>query len=99
MQPDEETADSKAENVVAYWAANNIQKAHEHFLKTGAKENEKPYNAAGEIWVATVKDPWGNTIGLIFSVWQKTLCRVVFSPHRVLKLLVLRQVKKNIRAH
>jgi hypothetical protein len=36
-------------------------------IEFGATENEKPYNVGGEVITATVKDPFGNVIGLIYN--------------------------------
>lgn len=54
----------KTESVLTYWGVNDIEKVYNHFLESGAIENEKPYSVGGELMVATVKDPWGNVIGL-----------------------------------
>lgn len=57
----------KGDNVVAYWGVDNINKAYEIFLKAGATEVEKPTNVGGEIMIATVKDLWGNCIGIVYN--------------------------------
>ena len=57
----------KPESVVAYWGVNDIEKEYNRFLESGAVEYEKPKNVGGEIAVASVKDPWGNIIGLIYN--------------------------------
>lgn len=57
----------KAESVVTYWGVNEIEKVYKHFLESGATENEKPESVGGPLMVATVKDPWGNVIGLIYN--------------------------------
>jgi len=33
----------------------------------GAIAHEEPHNVGGEISVASVKDPWGNIIGIIYN--------------------------------
>ncbi|MBT4721520.1 MAG: VOC family protein, partial [Rhodospirillaceae bacterium] len=33
----------------------------------GAEADSDPANVGGEIMVASVKDPWGNVIGLIYN--------------------------------
>jgi len=66
LQPDD-NQNEKTIAVVAYWGVNNISEVYEHFLNIGAVENEAPYNVGGEILTATVIDPWGNIIGLIFN--------------------------------
>lgn len=53
------------ENVETYWGVEDIQAAYSRLLAAGAAEHEKPNNVGGEIWVAMLKDPWGNIIGII----------------------------------
>jgi hypothetical protein len=57
----------KTESVVAYWSVEDIQFVYNNFIEAGATENEKPYNAGGELMTATVEDLWGNIIGFIFN--------------------------------
>lgn len=66
LQP-EEQQNTKGEGVIAYWGTDQIQQTYEEFLKLGANEHEKPQEVGGDIWVATVKDPWGNCLGLIYN--------------------------------
>lgn len=63
----EEGQPAIADNVLTYWGVENIEEAYEHFLNNGASAHEAPNNVGGEIMVATVKDPWGNCIGLIYN--------------------------------
>ena len=44
-----------------------INEAYKKLIELGAIENEKPYNVGGEIMTATVKDPFGNIIGIIYN--------------------------------
>ena len=67
LQPEEEPNGKKIENVVSYWGVENIQETYERLISIGAVENEKPTNVGGELMTATVKDPFGNTIGLIYN--------------------------------
>ena len=67
LQPDEQPAHTKVESVVTYWGVGDINEVYDEFIKSGATENEKPYNVGGDIVTATVKDPWGNVIGLIYN--------------------------------
>lgn len=66
IQPTEQKT-SNAENVVSYWATDDIHKEYSHFLEVGASEHEKPTNVGGELMVASIRDPWGNVIGLIYN--------------------------------
>lgn len=69
LQP--ESHNTKSDNVIAYWGVENIQETYERLLALGATENEKPVNVGGELMTATVKDPFGNVIGLIFNPYFK----------------------------
>ena len=67
LQPENKPTTEKAESVVAYWGVNHISEEYNRLIQLGALENEQPYNVGGEIMTATVKDPWGNIIGLIYN--------------------------------
>jgi len=64
LQPDEAV---KGDNVVAYWGVDNIEGEYERLLQLGATIHEAPQNVGGEIVVASLRDPWGNIIGLIYN--------------------------------
>lgn len=66
LQPEENTG-VKADNVLSYWGVENVDVEYKRFLAAGATEHEAPQNVGGEIVVASVKDPWGNVIGLIYN--------------------------------
>ena len=53
------------ENVETYWGVADIDAAFQHWLAAGAQACEAPNNVGDDIWVASLKDPWGNLIGLI----------------------------------
>lgn len=55
------------ENIAVFWGVENIEAEYKHFVECGATEVEKPMSVGGDIMVATVKDPWGNLLGLIFN--------------------------------
>lgn len=54
---------SKGNNAVAYWGVADAQAAYDHLL--GAGSVIAPHDVGGGIKVATVADPFGNTIGVI----------------------------------
>ncbi|MEP7268168.1 MAG: VOC family protein [Saprospiraceae bacterium] len=54
-------------NVITYWGVDDIFSIYNHFIASGAVAYEEPQNVGGEIMVASVKDPWGNLIGLIYN--------------------------------
>ena len=64
LQPDEAVTGT---NVATYWGVEDINEAYAWFLELGATPDEAPQNVGGEIMVATVKDAWGNLIGLIYN--------------------------------
>ncbi|MEZ4874689.1 MAG: VOC family protein [Flavobacteriaceae bacterium] len=57
----------KGDNILSYWGVENIQKTYQDLLNLGAISHEAPNNVGGEIEVASVKDPWGNIIGIIYN--------------------------------
>ncbi len=57
----------KADGVIAYWGVNEIQEEFDRLIAIGATVDEKPSNVGGELMVASVKDPWGNIIGIIYN--------------------------------
>ncbi|HXC05171.1 MAG TPA: VOC family protein [Bacteroidia bacterium] len=67
LQPEEARIKDKAESVVAYWGVDKIEEEYQRLLKLGASGNDAPQNVGGEIIVATVKDPFGNILGLIYN--------------------------------
>ena len=67
LQPEETAAASKAESVLTYWGVDDIDSEYKRFVESGAVPHEEPTNVGGEIVVASVKDAWGNIIGLIYN--------------------------------
>ena len=65
--PEENQTTNKTESVLTYWGVNEIEKIYNYFLGSGAIEHEKPHSVGGSLMVASVKDPWGNIIGLIYN--------------------------------
>ena len=57
----------KTDNVLSYWGVEAIEPAVARLVALGASEHRKPANVGGEIVVASVRDPWGNVIGLIHN--------------------------------
>ncbi len=55
----------KTDNVLSYWGVEAMEPAVARLVGLGASEHRKPVNVGGEVVVASVKDPWGNVIGLI----------------------------------
>jgi lactoylglutathione lyase len=62
--PDAHTGD-KSDSVSTYWGVENIDASYQQLLSHGASPSEAPQDVGGGIWVAMVKDPWGNPFGII----------------------------------
>ncbi len=67
IQPEDEQTAVKPESVVVFWGVENIELEYKRFLDLGATENQSPMSVGGNIITASVKDPWGNVIGLIYN--------------------------------
>lgn len=65
LLPDSAGSAQKTENVLSYWTVEDVAKAHAHMVENGAIPFEPPTEVGEQVIVATVKDPWGNVIGLI----------------------------------
>jgi lactoylglutathione lyase len=65
LLPGTEADNEKTANIISYWGIENIDDAYQHMLECGATTFEKPECVGENLWVASVKDPWGNVIGLI----------------------------------
>jgi predicted enzyme related to lactoylglutathione lyase len=64
---DPDTAEHKpgARGGVAYWRVDDIEEAVRHFVSLGARVVSPVRDVGGDIKVATVADPFGNSIGLL----------------------------------
>jgi predicted enzyme related to lactoylglutathione lyase len=65
LQPRELDATSKADGVVAYWGVDDAAAALKRLLELGATLHEDVQDVGEGIKVAAVKDPFGNTFGVI----------------------------------
>lgn len=50
---------------VTYWGVTDLQATWQTLLDQGATALNEPQNVGGDILVATVTDPFGNTLGII----------------------------------
>ncbi len=71
LQPTEKETTTKDSGVIAYWGVENINEVYEKMIAKGAAEHEKPTNVGGDLMVASVFDPWGNIIGIIYNPYFK----------------------------
>ena len=67
IMPEEIPTTDKVEGSVAYWGVKHINEAQQYFIDCGATVDQEPTNVGGETLVASIKDPWGNIIGLIYN--------------------------------
>lgn len=51
----------------AYWAVDNVAASLAHLVSLGAKIIEQPMNVGDGVIVAAVKDPWNNSLGIIYN--------------------------------
>ena len=65
LLPEDNPSKDKAEGVIAYWGVEDIHAIFTKLIDGGAILHEEPHNVGGELMVASVKDPWGNVIGII----------------------------------
>ncbi len=67
LHPEESPVADKAESVLTYWGVENVAQEMSRFIAAGATVHEQPQEVGGGIIVASVKDLWGNIIGLIHN--------------------------------
>jgi len=67
LQPIKSEDSNRGNNEVVYWGVKDIHKSFNRLVDLGAKPNNQPENVGGEIMVASVKDPWGNILGIIYN--------------------------------
>ena len=53
--------------VLTYWAVDDVDTAYARLINCGAAKHEDPKEVGSGIKVATLLDPFGNIIGLIFN--------------------------------
>lgn len=71
LMPEENPSTDKSDNILAYWGVEDIEKIYAQLIELGATEHEKPHNVGGELMVASVRDPWGNVVGIIYNPYFK----------------------------
>jgi lactoylglutathione lyase len=67
LDPDCSSLDKNIDSAVTYWGVENIEEAYQDCLDKGATKHEAPQKVGGELMIASVIDPWGNIIGLIYN--------------------------------
>lgn len=69
--PDDSAAAVRPEAGVAYWGVASADSAHARLLELGAAGVEPVEDVGGGIRVATVRDPFGNLLGVIENPFFK----------------------------
>ena len=67
LLPEEGEPKPKSDNTLTYWGVEDIQTVYDHLIAIGATVHEEPHSVGGPLMVASVEDPWGNVIGIIYN--------------------------------
>ena len=67
LDPDPDSGKPGAGGSVAYWGVADIEAAFRQFVSAGGEAVAPVRDVGGDIKVATVADPFGNEIGLIYN--------------------------------
>lgn len=65
LQPVESASGERSDGAVAYWGVENAEAAFQKLIELGATAHELVRDVGEGIKVATVKDPFGNVLGII----------------------------------
>lgn len=65
LQPASEAGGPGPGGGVAYWGVADAETATQHLLALGAEEHQAVRDVGGGIKVATVRDPYGNLLGIV----------------------------------
>lgn len=65
LLPIEDEKNIFGNSVVSYWGVEDVAESLRHMVSCGARIHEEPHDVG--VTVASVKDPWGNIIGLIYN--------------------------------
>jgi len=67
LNPKGTVAQPEGSGVRVYWGVDNIEEELDRLLRIGAKPHKPVEDVGADIKVASVLDPYGNLIGLIFN--------------------------------
>lgn len=62
LQPDRKPG---SQGSIVYWGVDDIHKTWKKLMNAGAKIDEEIMHVGGEVYVATILDPFGNLLGII----------------------------------
>jgi lactoylglutathione lyase len=65
ITPDEHAMHGRAEAGIAYWGVANAAAAYARLIELGATDHEPVQDVGGDIRVGSVRDPFGNLLGVI----------------------------------
>lgn len=65
LQPVESASGERSDGGVAYWGVENAEAAFQKLIELGATAHELVQDVGEGVKVATVKDPFGNVVGII----------------------------------
>src|SRR5688572_13878464 len=65
LHPAADAKPASADAQTAYWTVTDMTKAVAHFVGHGAKEERPVQDVGGGILIGTLRDPFGNILGLI----------------------------------
>ena len=65
LVPDSEASENRTSAGVAYWGVKDARIAYQHLLDFGAKTQEPIQDVGEGILIGTVRDPFGNVLGII----------------------------------
>jgi len=67
LHPAENTPQGTGYGGTCYWGVDDVEAAYTALIAAGATSLETPTEVGGGIVVATVADPWGNALGVIYN--------------------------------
>ena len=67
LQPSEAGKNIVGNSVIAYWGVKDLEGTMTNMLELGAVQDDEPLDVGGGVVVASVTDPWGNILGLIYN--------------------------------
>lgn len=67
LDPNARPVQSENAGVIAYWSVDDIEEEYQRLLSIGAKAHGEIRDVGDNIKVATVVDPFGNLIGIIYN--------------------------------
>lgn len=67
LPDDQSTGSEKPSSMLTYWGVDDIETDYKRLIELGGRQQEPPTNVGGDLMVASVYDPWGNPLGIIYN--------------------------------